>query len=263
MFSKPRLLLVDTDTLIYAAATRAEVNTDWGDGQWSLTANLYEGKSNFKLDLKRLLKLAEADEFRLALSDYDNPRWREGVLDSYKSHRKGRRPLIYDPLRKWLAAHPKASTVPHLEGDDILGMWMTNPDFAPLFEKVCCSIDKDLRQVPGLHINYQHARDNGNWEPETVTEEAANRFHMFQTLTGDAVDGYKGLPGCGPKGAEKILGGVTADLMGPLVVAAYEKAGLTAEDALIQARVARILRHEDYDYTRGEVILWSPRTPAS
>ena len=124
-------------------------------------------------------------------------------------------------------------------------------------------IDKDLRQVPGLHINYQHARDNGNWEPETVTEEAANRFHMFQTLTGDAVDGYKGLPGCGPKGAEKILGDVTGDLMWSLVLQAYEKAGLTLEDALIQTRVARILRHGDYDYARKEVILWSPRIHVS
>jgi len=49
-----RLLLLDADTLVYAAATRAEVSVDWGDGQFSLTANLDEGKSNFTRDIKRI-----------------------------------------------------------------------------------------------------------------------------------------------------------------------------------------------------------------
>jgi DNA polymerase-1 len=42
------------------------------------------------------------------------------------------------------------------------------------------------------------------------------------------------------------------------VVPAYEAKGLTADDALVQARVSKILQHTDYNFTRKEPILWTP-----
>jgi DNA polymerase-1 len=42
------------------------------------------------------------------------------------------------------------------------------------------------------------------------------------------------------------------------VVSHYEAAGLTEEDALVQARVARILHRSDYDMDKKEPILWTP-----
>jgi DNA polymerase-1 len=44
--------------------------------------------------------------------------------------------------------------------------------------------------------------------------------------------------------------------MWKIVVKAYEKAGMNEQDALQQARVARILRHGEYDKKTGEVKLW-------
>ena len=41
------------------------------------------------------------------------------------------------------------------------------------------------------------------------------------------------------------------------VVEAYEKAGLTEDDALVTARLARILRAEDYDGVN--IKLWEPK----
>jgi DNA polymerase-1 len=72
---------------------------------------------------------------------------------------------------------------------------------------------------------------------------------MYQTLVGDTSDGYPGCPGIGPVKAEKVLG------MPPNwqdVVGAYRAAKLTEADALVQARVARILR---YGETPGT---WTP-----
>jgi DNA polymerase-1 len=40
-----------------------------------------------------------------------------------------------------------------------------------------------------------------------------------------------------------------------IVVSLFRKAGKTSADALTQARLARILRHEDWD---GGPILWRP-----
>ena len=73
------------------------------------------------------------------------------------------------------------------------------------------------------------------------------------------MDGYKGVPGIGAKGAEKLL----AEAQGKeweVIRGAYEKAGLTEEDALRNARLARILRPNEYNFTIKEPILWNPPT---
>ena len=80
-------------------------------------------------------------------------------------------------------------------------------------------------------------------------------------LTGDATDGYKGLPGCGPKGAIKVLGepptGDYSDIASAWewVVGAYARKGLTEDDAIVQARVARILTEP-----KGATEWWTPPT---
>ena len=89
----------------------------------------------------------------------------------------------------------------------------------------------------------------------TITEADADKYFFTQVLTGDATDGYKGIPGIGPKKAEAILG---ARPHWGAVEQAYIKAGMTRDDAIQQARLARILRFSDYDSMKGEVILWTP-----
>ena len=65
------------------------------------------------------------------------------------------------------------------------------------------------------------------------------------------------IPGIGPKKANNLLEGQKpADYWG-IIVQAYKAVGLTEEDALVQARVARILRCEDYE--KGGVKLWNPK----
>ena len=44
--------------------------------------------------------------------------------------------------------------------------------------------------------------------------------------------------------------------MWDLVKKSFEKCGMTEEDALLNARMARILRFEDYDFKNKEAILW-------
>jgi DNA polymerase-1 len=78
---------------------------------------------------------------------------------------------------------------------------------------------------------------------------------------GDPADGYKGIPGVGLKRAAKILDqaedGEPQEFWS-LIVEAYEARGLTEDDAILNARMARILRWEDYDYDNKEVKLWTP-----
>jgi DNA polymerase-1 len=92
----------------------------------------------------------------------------------------------------------------------------------------------------------------------------ANRNWMTQALVGDTSDNYPGLKGFGPVKAEKLLAEHhTLPAMWSAVVGAYRKAGGTFGDALLNARMARILRYGDYDFTAATVELWDPdRDPA-
>ncbi len=109
---------------------------------------------------------------------------------------------------------------------------------------VLCHIDKDLNQAQGAHYNYTKLN------AYQVSQEEADYMFYLQTLTGDTSDGYKGCPGIGPKKAEKILQDL--DLTNErevweAIIATYSDKGLTEEDALVQARVARMLRPSEYD----------------
>src|SRR5690606_16330912 len=140
--------------------------------------------------------------------------------------------VIYTPLREWVHESYDTYQRPSLEGDDVLGILATHPTLIP-GEKIVVSIDKDLQTIPGQHFNYKHAREQGgDWNDliRKVTVAEADRFHLFQTLTGDTTDGYPGCPGVGPVTAEKILGD---DPTWEKVVAAYRKAKL-GEGAALQ-----------------------------
>ena len=80
---------------------------------------------------------------------------------------------------------------------------------------------------------------------------------MLQTLTGDPTDGYPGCKGVGPVGATKALQGHPEGHWGA-IVALYEKQGLTEADALLNARMAYMLRAHNYDFNTKEITHWTP-----
>ena len=118
-------------------------------------------------------------------------------------------------------------------------------------------LDKDLQQIAGKHYNIDKP-DQGITE---VTSHQATLFFYTQVLTGDTTDGYAGCPGVGPKRAAKILQNATTHFEAwQRIVLAFEKAGLTEDNALLQARLARILRYGEYSLSKGSH-LWMPPQP--
>jgi len=252
---KPRTLLIDGDTLVFEAAAANEYEAQWDFWLWTLHGDFNAALAQLKSSIEEITEKLNATRVIVALSD--EARWRPAVMPSYKNHRtKTRKPIMYAPLRQFCHETYDVFQRPTLEGDDVLGILATHPDLVP-GEKIIVSIDKDMKTLPGLHLNYAHARGSENWElhMRTITEAEADRFHLFQTLTGDSTDGYPGCPGIGPVKAEKLL---SENCSWNTIVATYAKAGLGEEIALQNARVARICRASDYDFKKKEVKLWAP-----
>ena len=238
-------LAVDGDILLYKSAISAEVEYEWDADCWSLMTDLKDAKDAFKTQLETITTRLKPDETVICLSD-PSSNFRKTVDPTYKSNRRGtRKPIGYKALKAWVVDKYATMQKPGLEGDDCLGILATRPGN----DCIMVSDDKDLLGIKGRL--YRPSKD----ELINTQVNDAERFFLTQVLTGDAVDGYKGCPGIGPKKAETILG--TRPHWGA-VEQAFIKAGLTKEDALTQARLARILRWTEWDAEKGEVILWKP-----
>ena len=270
-----RTLLIDADILAYQTASANQKKYDWGDDVTSVSADLEGAKEAAREILDDLMADLEADDLVICLSDELN-NFRKGIYPAYKSHRKGtERPVHLYDMKDWLAAEYPTQLWQNLEADDVMGILSTEPHDG---ERIIVSEDKDMQTIPGLLFNPRK-----DTEVRTITLEQANRFHLWQTICGDATDGYPGCPGAGPKMADEVLDGMLwvevsrwlksgprkgqeinewEKLIGiktsdwERIVACYNKYGLTEKDALVQANLARILRHGDLDGNR--VIPWVP-----
>lgn len=264
-----KLLLIDGDQFVFKATVASERETRWDDHNHVLYSNADEAWQNFEGMMERIFARFETRDHVLAFSSSNN--FRYGVDETYKSNRKGqRKPMCYAEVRRRTddpASGYNSVLMDGLEADDVMGILATKPGTT---QRIIVSQDKDMRTIPTTVWNGKDLLK--------ITEEEADRFFYTQTLTGDITDGYKGLPGCGPVKAEKLLAafydvdttmdcpqglgcaGCVRCLTSPwhLIVPAFEKAGLTEEHALQQARLARILRWEDWDTEKKVPILWTP-----
>jgi len=211
----------------------------------TLVADVGEAFTGVERAVNRLCDKFDSDDVLLCLSKGRN--FRYGVDPDYKANRKGtRKPLAYTAVVARAKETWRYSETEGLEADDLLGI------FGSRFKNsVICSADKDMKTIPCTLWDGKQVRK--------IETHEADWWFCYQTLVGDTADGYPGLPGTGPKKAESILPtkGTIRELWAA-VKAAYEHKGLTEADALKQARLARILRKEDWDAKRKEPILWTP-----
>jgi 5'-3' exonuclease len=96
------------------------------------------------------------------------------------------------------------------EADDLI---YYNSQLLEVEDYIICSIDKDLRQIEGLHYDYYQLKkqdEEGNEYKvrkgfQYVTKESSENLIFEMMLTGDVSDNIKGIYGIGKKKAEKLL----------------------------------------------------------
>lgn len=237
-----KVLMLDGDIIAYQCASSCERPVNWGDGLWTLHSFEDEVKLSIDNYVNKLKEQSGISTVQTAISSVKN--FRKDVAPYYKENRKDiRKPMLLGFAKEYLMNAYNGLIMYGLEADDVLGIYTSKyPE-----SYVCWSLDKDLRSVPGYHLIDGFIKE--------ITEEEADLAFYTQVLTGDMVDNYPGCPRVGPKTAEKIL--KDAEDKWGAVVAAFTKAGLNQDQALEQARLARILRHTDYDDDNQELILWS------
>lgn len=244
-------LLVDGDLVVYRAAAAAQTSVEFEPGQWSYSCDEDEARQRVDSELGHFKRHLKADAMLVMFSDSGN-NWRRELCPSYKAQR-GAKPAAYSSVREYVEETYRCVSLPRLEADDVMGLYSTGKKVEG--DKIIVSSDKDMRTIPGLLFNPGHEEDG----VVRISREEADYAHAMQTLTGDRVDGFAGLPGCGPKKAEKILAGLKQSEWWGAIVKAYATKDLTEEHALLQARLARILRNGEYVLKTKEIKLWTPK----
>jgi len=238
-------LLIDADYIVYKDCAACETEIDYGNDVIVVQSKFSEALDRVMRDLYTVANdLGCFDDSILFFSDSTN--FRKSIDPDYKGHRNRKKPCGYRRVIEALKEDFPVITIPTLEADDAIGIYATKEQ-----GHIICSPDKDMRQIPGDLYDFKN-------EVMSVNKEDGRRWHLIQTLSGDATDGYSGVPGIGIKRAEALFEeqGYTWDT----VVTAFASKGLDEAEALKNARLAKILQDKDYDSIRQEPILWTATT---
>ena len=236
-------LLIDADFIVYKCTAGAETEIDFGDDVIVVTSRFSEAYRMVERELYRIASdLGCFDDSILFFSDSVN--FRKSIDPAYKGHRNRKKPCGYRRVIEALKKEYNVVVMPTLEADDALGIYATKEQ-----GHIICSPDKDMRQIPGELYDMSEG-------VITITKEEGDRWHLIQAMAGDQTDGYGGVPGIGIKRADALLTeyGATWET----VRQAFADKELDEEVALKNARLAKILQADDYDFSTQEPILWSP-----
>lgn len=141
-----------------------------------------------------MLEETGADDYVIYLTD-STFNFRKSIYPDYKANRPAEEPIHNQYLKEFMIKKHKAIIAPEQEADDYLGINQDKIDYTTII----CSIDKDLKQIPGNHYNFVKG------EHSFVSNEEAAEFFYIQLLAGDKGDNIHGIPGLGPKRAKTYL----------------------------------------------------------
>jgi 5'-3' exonuclease len=166
--------------------------------------------------LKNIINGSKSHSHQIFISGDNNFRRDIATIKPYKENRSNsKKPVHYEYIREYLIENYPTIISDGAEADDYLS-FNQYPEFLKAKKSkrkrdcntIICTIDKDLRTVPGYHYNITSQKID--W----VTPTQANRFFAKQMLMGDNVDNIPGISylsggskKIGPKTADKILDG--------------------------------------------------------
>jgi len=222
-----KVILFDADSLVYHAVYKV---ISFGE----IREMLQNGETKYAIELEilqrgfdRFEKMA-FDIFNEIEEDFNiteikyfftncKHNFRKQIEPEYKANRKSNKWV--SELRKYLIDYLDGSYASdELEADDLIYF---NSQLYDVNDYIICSIDKDLKQIEGLHFDYYQLKlkdENGEYILDEFGKELKKRKGFIQVskeqgenliwemmLIGDTSDNIKGIKGIGKVKAEKLL----------------------------------------------------------
>ena len=175
------------------------------------TKYMMDSWENFQQTLQEILEATYADDYVMAVKGKDN--YRDLLYPEYKANRHTdplKRNEFVPAIRELAVMQGLAVASTGREADDMLRIWAEEAKLKGE-ETIICSIDKDLKCIPGLHylmhpiIGGKKLSVSDSRRIVRVTPEEAIRHYYEQMLKGDPTDNIPGVPRVGDKTAPRIL----------------------------------------------------------
>jgi len=192
IFSSGNTLHIDGDILVYKPCCVFEEES---------SRNLDLIEQNITNMVSKLCRAADVDQFRIFLTTKLN--FRDHLVDDYKANRIGKpRPPNLAHAKRFAVETFDAEFEKYLEADDLLAIYQED-------DTIIWSPDKDLRQVPGWHLDVDTLQlielDHlgAVWKEGKKHRFTGFKGFMFQCLVGDGADWIVGCGGRTGKVSEK------------------------------------------------------------
>lgn len=174
------IALIDADLVAYRCAA-------------TVTEDMEQDIAFYRMDVlvQQIIEATDATGTILYLTGKNN--FRKKINPEYKANRKDTVPPVYlQECRQYLVDNHNAIISDGCEADDLLGINQTQ-------DTIICSLDKDLRMIPGNHYNWTKV------ELDRVTKQDGLRHFYKQMLIGDKSDNIFGVDKIGPVKAAKLI----------------------------------------------------------
>ena len=286
--------LIDSDVLRYEIGFSGEFIDEAGEKQvrdFDFVADLFDQKIKeicaecwateppllFLTNDRRLHKKVNKQRKKEGKEELEYmPNFRDEVAQKkeYKGNRKAEKPFHYDNLTAYIFSKYDVKVAVGMEADDLMSVYQWGRVKGGNLDTIICSRDKDLRITPGMHFGWPCGKQ-AQFGPARVSEiggleikggkklvGTGLKFFYSQVLTGDAVDNYGGLPGCGPVAAHKSLHDceTEAELFERVAGLYQAKCGETwREDMLEQCRLAWMVRELDDEGFPVQYVMYDER----
>lgn len=182
--------------------------------------------------IQQIIEATDATQYRVFLTGKNN--FRKKINPEYKANRKDTVPPVYlQDCRQYLVDNHYAVISDGCEADDLLGISQNK-------DTIICSLDKDLRMIPGRHYNWTKV------ELDSVNKQDGLRHFYKQMLAGDRSDNVFGFDGIArasvPKFIDKLIEPLNDEQ--DMFEVVWEKYGYDAKRFAMNANCLWIWRNE-------------------
>jgi DNA polymerase-1 len=200
----PKLVLVDAHGLIFQVfhALRDPMSSPDGrptNAVFGFTRDVFTIRDEFKPD------------YLVFAFDRAGPTFRSAISPEYKAHRPPPPDdlVIQVPMieRVVQAFGLPVIAYDEFEADDVMAT-LARRGVEKGCEVILCTSDKDCRQLLGPHVRMYNLRKRTYLDPDGLLADwgiSPEQVIDFQALVGDSADNVPGVPGVGPKTAQKLL----------------------------------------------------------
>ena len=195
------VLLVDADSLIFAACYKKRENPDDDMFHDNIDEAIKKFHSSLMAIVNKLEDMYTIDKVKIFSGAKGN--FRKLITKTYKANRSyDNRPPLLNALHKYVRNNYGSLVGYGVETDDMVAKyWLRYCNEIGRDNVMIVSIDKDYKQFPALIYNYHYKHKT----ILDISEDEAMYNFYEQMIVGDGADNVQYFKGKGPKFAQRYL----------------------------------------------------------